>query len=37
MNPNYDAEIRVLPNCGSGDGNVITAGEYLVRKFRSAF
>jgi isopenicillin N synthase-like dioxygenase len=39
MNPNYDAGIRVLPTCNS-DGAAskpLTAGHYLVTKFRSAF
>ncbi len=36
MNPNYDAEISVLPNCGSRS-DAITAGQYLIDKFRSAF
>ena len=39
MNPNYDAEIRVIPTCRSDDtaGTPVTAGQYLIRKFRSAF
>jgi isopenicillin N synthase-like dioxygenase len=39
MNPNYDARIQPLPNCaGTRDpGPAVTAGHYLVDKFRSAF
>ncbi len=36
MNPNYDAEISVLPNCGDRS-DTVTAGQYLIDKFRSAF
>jgi isopenicillin N synthase-like dioxygenase len=36
MNPNYDAEISVLPNCGERR-DTVTAGQYLIDKFRSAF
>ena len=36
MNPNYDAKIQTLPNCGTGT-KPITAGRYLIEKFRSAF
>ncbi len=39
MNPNYDAEIRALPNGADNgaDGPAVSAGQYLVDKFRSAF
>ena len=39
MNPNYDARIRVIQSCTGNDatGATITAGQYLVDKFRSAF
>jgi isopenicillin N synthase-like dioxygenase len=38
MNPNYDAEIRTIATCaGSNEGEAVTAGRYLIDKFRSAF
>jgi len=39
MNPNYDAEIHSLPTCVDNGipGPAVTAGQYLVDKFRSAF
>ena len=38
MNPNYDAAIRVIqPGDDAATGAAITAGQYLVDKFRSAF
>lgn len=39
MNPNYDAEISVIPSCKSKEivaGSII-AGKYLINQFRSAF
>ena len=39
MNPNYDAEITVLPSCVAAYQNdsSILAGKYLKEKFNSAF
>jgi isopenicillin N synthase-like dioxygenase len=38
MNPNYDAEICVIPTCRENGATTtpVTAGQYLIDKFRSA-